>query len=433
MASDVVEVLQNLIGNACVNDGSTESGHEHRSVTYLESMLGSPTRVFEPAMGRQSALFSKGNDTGPHLMLMGHLDVVPVNPDAWSVDPFGGVVKDGMVWGRGAVDMLNVVAAMAVAYLGVDEAALRGRLSFLAVADEEAGGELGARPIVDEHWDLVGCDGLLTEIAYPSPPGSAPLLNVGEKGPHWQLAYSTGIASHGSQPYGTNNALIPLARMVAAIAESDTPVLITDAWRAFVDGLAIDTDTKSDLIDPDRVDGAIEHLAVTDPSFARYVHACTHLTMTPTILDSGGKANVVPDRGEATIDIRMLPDQDDTTVHDHFRKILGGDYDRLRFETKLSHQASSSPSTGTLVDAIAGAFEATTGSRDLLPAVTPATTDARFWRDRGVPCYGVGSFDDGIGFSDFLTMFHARDERVTVESLHRTVDLYQRIIGTYVG
>lgn len=432
IVSDPVEVLQHLIRNQCVNDGTRESGHEHRSVAYLQELLGEEGTVYEPAAGRQSVLFSKGNEDGPHLMLMGHLDVVPANPDDWSVDPFEGVVHEGMVWGRGAVDMLNIVACMAETYRAVDGASLRGRLSFLAVADEEAGGMLGAEWIVENRWDDVACDGLLTEIAYPSPPGSPPLVNVGEKGPHWQLASTTGTAGHGSQPYGTDNALVPLARMMAAISESETPVVISDDWRAFVEGLALDAPDREALVDPDRVDAAIDRLAVSDPGFARYVHACTHLTMTPTILNAGSKANVVPDRGAASIDIRLLPGQDEQTVHDHLRKILGGDYDRIRFETNVSHPANSSPVGGSLYQTIAESFEQHQGSDRLLPAVTPATTDARFWRDRGVPCYGVGSFDDGLSFSEFLGMFHARDERVTVDSLHRTVDLYRTIVGLYL-
>lgn len=432
MAIDPVDLLQGLIRNQCVNDGTPESGNEHRSVALLQEMLGEEGTVYEPAPGRQSVLFSKGRTTGPHLMLMGHLDVVPANPADWSVDPFAGVVRDGMVWGRGAVDMLNVVAAMAAAYAKADPADFQGRLSLLAVADEEAGGMLGAEWIVGHHWDDVACDGLLCEIAYPSPPGAPPLVNVGEKGPHWQLASTTGTAGHGSQPYGTDNALVPLARMMVAISEADTPVLITDEWRAFVSGLELARDDRQALVDPDRVDAAIDRLAVTDPGFARYVHACTHLTMTPTILDAGTKANVVPDRGYANIDIRMLPGQDEDTVHDHLRKILGGDYERIRFETKVSHPANSSPTRGGLYEAIRRAFAVDHGSSDVLPAVTPATTDARFWRDRGIPCYGVGAFDDGLSFSEFLGMFHARDERVTVESVYRTADLYTSIVDLYL-
>ncbi len=430
--TDVVEVLQRLIRNECVNDGTPESGHEHRSVAYLQELLGEEGTVYEPVPGRQSVLFTKGDDRGPHLLFMGHLDVVPANPDDWTVDPFGGVIKDGLVWGRGAVDMLNVVACMTEVYRDTSAGSIEGRLSFLAVADEEAGGVLGAEWIVDNHWEDVACDGLLTEIAYPSPPGSPPLINVGEKGPHWQLAFTTGTAGHGSQPHGTDNALVPLARMIAAIAESETPALISDEWRAFVAGLALDRRDRQALVDADHVDAAIDRLAVTDPGLARYVHACTHLTMTPTILQAGSKANVVPDRGAATIDIRMLPGQDEETVHDHLRKILGGDYDRIRFETKVSHLANASPMGGSFFDAITEAFRRHGGGDELLPAVTPATTDARFWRDRGVPCYGIGSFDDGLSFSEFLGMFHAKDERVTVESLHRTVDLYRTIVDTYL-
>lgn len=433
MALDVVSVCQELIRNACVNDGSVGSGHEARSVTTLQDLLGKAGKVYEPAPGRQSVLFSKGRGDGPHLMLMGHLDVVPANPEEWSVDPFGGVVEDGMVWGRGAVDMLNVMAAMTVAFDAAPASELQGTVSLLAVADEEAGGVWGAGWIVDRHWDDVRCDGLLTEIAYPSPPGVAPLVNVGEKGPFWQELTTSGTAGHASQPHGTDNALVPLARMVAAVVDAETPVVITDEWRGFVDALDISDEDRAQLVDPDHIDEAVARVAVTDPGFARYAHACTHLTMTPTILEAGTKANVIPDRGRASLDVRTLPGQDDDTVHDHLRKILGGDYERIRFDTKVAHPASSSAPAGDLYEVIRRAVAHQTGADEVVPALTPASTDARFWRERGVPSYGVGSFDDSITFSDFLGMFHARDERVSIESLHRTADLYASIIRLFLA
>lgn len=258
------------------------------------------------------------------------------------------------------------------------------------------------------------------------------MINVGEKGPYWQELHTTGVAGHASQPYGTTNALVPLARMVEAVVAAETPIVITEEWRQFVAGLNLDSQDQADLVDQDRVDAAISRLAVTDPGFARYIHACTHLTLTPTILTGGSKANVVPDRASASLDIRTLPGQDDDTVHDHLRKILGGDYDSIRFETKVAHPANASAATGTLYEAITAALAEQTGSAEVLPALTPAATDARFWRERGVPCFGVGAFDDAIGFSDFLSMFHARDERVGVESVRRTTELYRRIIRTFL-
>ena len=168
-AAEVSALLVQLIRNACVNDGTPDSGAEVRSVETLADYLGERGLEFEPHPGRRSSLYRvPGTDpTAPSLMLMGHLDVVPVTEEGWSRDPFVGERHDGFVWGRGAVDMLNQTAAMAAVFrrhLRGEERRLPGDLLFLAVADEEAGGRLGARWLVEQHWDEVACDYLLTEI-----------------------------------------------------------------------------------------------------------------------------------------------------------------------------------------------------------------------------------------------------------------------------
>jgi len=154
----VVALLQQLIRNRCVNDGTRESGDEYRSVATLADFFGSAGTVVEPAPGRQSVVYRvPGLDPeAPKLLLLPHLDVVPVNMAGWSVDPFAAEISDGFVWGRGAVDMLNVTAAMAVTfkeYMSGVVPPLAGDLIFAAVADEEAAGSLGARYLVDERYD----------------------------------------------------------------------------------------------------------------------------------------------------------------------------------------------------------------------------------------------------------------------------------------
>ena len=170
---EVLELLQALIRNRCVNDGSPASGHEARSVATLEAYFGASGEVVEPAPDRQSVVYRiPGSDpAAPCLLLMGHLDVVPVTEEGWSVDPFGAEVIDGMVWGRGAVDMLNLTAAMAVVfkpYLTGESPPPPGDLVYLAVADEEEGGGLGAGWLMDHRPELIECDYVLTEVASPA-------------------------------------------------------------------------------------------------------------------------------------------------------------------------------------------------------------------------------------------------------------------------
>lgn len=439
MPETTVALLQALIQNECVNNGDPDSGFEFRSVATLQQYFGLEGRVFEPHPGRKSLLYRipGRRPEAPRLMMMGHLDVVPVSPEGWTRPPFGGVIEDGFVWGRGAVDMLNVTAAMAVVAKRLLTGELpqpTGDILFLAVADEEAGGTYGAEWIIDHHWEEVACEFLLTEIAYPAlatTDGMAAVINVGEKGPHWQMAYSEGVPGHASQPFATDNALVPMARAIAALAEADTPVIISDEWLAFVGVLDLPDELREALTDPDMVDEAVGTLAEKDEGFARYAHACTHMTVTPTILTSGTKANVIPDRAEAAFDIRTLPGQDETTVADHLAKVLGDDIERIRFVPQRSQTATSSKVGTELWEALIDAYEVHTGSRLVVPAITPAATDARFFRNRGVIAYGAGWFDDRMGFTDFLSMFHGHDERVSVASVEQTTAFLETVVERF--
>ena len=184
LLDEATGLLQGLIRNRCVNDGSVESGQEIRNADLLEGFLRTDRLVFrrfEPAPGRVSLLARlEGSDpSAPRLLLLGHTDVVPATPSAWRRDPFGGELVDGEVWGRGAADMLSSTATMAVALRELARRApMRGTLLFLAEADEEAGGALGAGWITQEAWSA-GCPHLRVSTA----DASAPLLALGDGAP----------------------------------------------------------------------------------------------------------------------------------------------------------------------------------------------------------------------------------------------------------
>lgn len=434
--TDTTDLVRQLIRNRCVNDGTAESGHEYRSVDTLQDFFGVGGRVFEPAPGRQSLLYRiPGTAGGPSLALMGHLDVVPADPDGWKRDPFGAEVVDEFVWGRGAVDMLNLTGAMAAvfrSYLAGEREPLPGDLVFLALADEEAGGEFGADSITAQHWNEVAVDYMLTEIAYPAlAPGGLPLVQVAEKGPLFQAVTTAGVPGHASQPFGTANALTVMARAIASLADAATPIAISPDWQTFVGHLPVEPALRGRLTDPDALDSALEELSASDPLLARYVHACTHLTISPTMLDAGVKVNVIPGDAHGAFDVRVLPGQDESTLAEHVRKTLGSAADRLTFEPFRNHPATSSPAAGLLWEALGDAYESLDDSRAMVPVLTPASTDARFWRTRGTVAYGAGRFDGAVGFGEFLSMFHGHDERVSIESINRTERLLSATVQAF--
>ncbi len=436
MTTEVIDLLQRLIRNACVNDGTPGSGEEHRSVATLQEFFGVEGQVFEPSPGRQSVVYRvKGEDpAAPALTLLPHLDVVPVDPSGWSVDPFAAEIVDGFVYGRGAVDMLNVTAAMAQAarpYI-TGEASLSGDLIFVGAADEEAGGIFGAKHLADNHWDLVGAPFVLTEVAYPAleyTSGPTVPVSIGEKGGYWSLLKAHGRPGHGSVPYGQDNALRKIVDALKGIFDTQMPVGISPEWVDFVSQLGLEPDLKAALTDPDRVDEAVDDLAVTDPLFARYAHALTHTTISPNRLDAGMKVNMIPDQAAAAVDIRSLPGQDRTFIESHLHKAMGHARDDIDIEPYgYDLEATVSKTDTRLWEAIADSGEDLEGHRNLLPTLMTVGTDARFWRANGSVGYGVGLFDDRMTFSEMLSLFHGHDERVSVESVLRTTALYERVL-----
>lgn len=433
MSSEVVELLRTMIRNECVNTGLPESGHEHRSVATLQEFFGVEGHVFEPAPGRQSLVYRvAGTDPeAPSLAMVPHLDVVPAEPEGWTHDPFGADIVEGFVYGRGAVDMLNIAAACAHAVRPYVRGELqpRGDVVFAAVADEEAGGMKGSYRLTRDHWDLVGVDFLLTEVAYPRIGTSRAIpVSIGEKGSFFARLKTTGVPAHGSSPYGSDNALEKMVHALHQLLAAQSPVAISSHWVDFVDGIGLPPELTDALKNPDRVDRAIDTIAETDPVFASYVHASTHLTIAANQARAGSKANIVADRAKTELDIRALPGDTRQSVDDHLRRAMGSAGESVVIESRSDNPASISSTDTTMWAAIADAVFELEGHRELIPALMPVATDARFWRKRGTAAYGVGLYDEQTGFSDLLSRFHGHDERVSIESVERTAALYERIL-----
>lgn len=435
----IVDLLSEFIRNQCVNDGTPESGQEVRSVSTIADFLGARGEIVEPKPGRQSVVYRVpgSNPESPALLLLPHLDVVPANPTGWQVDPFAAEISDGFLWGRGAIDMLNLTAAMVVVfgeYWRRDRPPLAGDLILAAVADEEAAGGLGAKHLVEERFELVDAPFVLTEVGYPalsSPRGPLYPVTVGEKGPFWTRVKSTGTPGHGSAPFGTDNALEALVAGVSRLFDAESPVTMTEEWLSLVDALGLDPDLTARLRDPEQIDNALADLAVDDPLLARYFHAITHLTISPNVVRGGIKANMIPDLATADIDVRALPGTDRAAVDGLLRKLMGSPADRLEFEPMADHPSYFSGRDNPLWAAVAAGFSDQTGSDRLQPVTTSATTDARFFRSRGAVAYGIGLYDDRMSFTEFLSLFHGHNERVSVNSLQMTVDLLRSVLDHF--
>lgn len=431
---ECTELLQVLIRNACVNDGTVGSGNESRSADVLADFLEGPgveVERFEGAPGRASLVARiEGTDPdAPTLLLMGHTDVVPANPDHWSHDPFGGELIDGEVWGRGAIDMLNLTSSMAVATRNLARGGFRprGTLVYVAVADEEANGVVGAEHLLAHEAEHVVADYVITEsggIPLPSPTGLKLPVLVGEKGLHGLRLRIGGTAGHASQPYRTDNALVTAAEIVRRIADFEPRTQIHDIWERFIGSMGYPDEITGPLLSEDGLDDVLGMLPI---SMARQFHACTHNTYAPTMLRAGSKLNVIPDAVELDLDIRTLPGQMTEDVLAELRLALGDLADAVTFETLTNDPSSRSPIDTPLWDTLSRVSKRWYPESETVPFLTVGATDARFFRRRDAVAYGFGLFSENITFEGFGTMFHGDDERIDTASLGLSVEMFEAV------
>ena len=436
--AETVDLLQQLIRNACVNDGDADSGHEGRSADLLRTVLDRPgidVQTFAARPGRESLVARiEGTDPeAPTLCLMGHTDVVPVSPDGWSRDPFGGELVDGEVWGRGAIDMLNLTASMAVAVRRLAEGGFRpkGTLIYLAVADEEAAGVWGAQHLLEHERDAVAADYVITEAGGIPIPGLGPgggvklPVTVGEKGCFWVVVTVHGTPGHGSQPYETDNALVKAAEVIRRLAEHDVPAEVTDTWRQFVGGLELPPELAEPLLDPTRIGDVLGTLPI---GMARQFHACTHTTMSTNLVRGGQKINTIPDAVELEIDVRGLPGWDRQDVEAMLTDAIGADLlDEVTIEIRFPDPATLSPVDTPLWDTLSRATKAFYADSAIIPMLMVGATDGRHFRRSGATAYGFGGFSRRMTLEDFATMFHGNDERIDIDSLALSVELWEAV------
>lgn len=441
LTGETVELLQALIRNACVNDGTPGSGEEVRNADLLETFLdgaGLDIERYASRPGRDSVVARiEGSDPdAPSLCLMGHTDVVPVSPDGWHHDPFGGELIDGEVWGRGAIDMLNLTSSMAVAFRHLARTGFRprGSLIYFGVADEEAGGTWGAEWMFDHHPDVIDADFVLTELggwSIVDDHGHRHVtVNVGEKGLAWRRLRVHGTPGHGSMPFGADNALVKAAEIVRRLTAHRTAAYIGDAWRAQVASMGLPGELAAALVDPARVFDTVATLPVP---VARMCHAQTHTTISPNVVHGGVKTNVIPDVVDLEVDIRTVPGTTREDVDAMLADVLGDLAPHVDVTVLQHGDPTQSPTDTALWDTLARRTQVAYPGAALVPGLVTGGTDARFYRERGRVAYGAGLFSPSIDFSTFGSRFHGHDERIDVDSLALATDFWIGIAQDLIG
>ena len=423
-SDDVVDLLADLIRINTSNPTHPERPAAEWVAEKLDE-VGIESQIIEAAPGRASTIARiAGSDSSrAPLLIHGHLDVVPADKDEWSVDPFAGEVKDGCVWGRGAIDMKDM-DAMTLAV--VREWARSGKqpprdIVLAFVSDEEAGGRKGAHYLVDNHPDLFAeCAEAISEVG-----GFSISLNdqariyaiqTAEKGINWLRLTANATPGHGSMVHD-DNAVTMLARAVARIGEHEWPVVVTDTVRATVEGLSEVIGTR---LDPDKPDEWLPLLG----SAARMIGATVRNTANPTMLEAGYKTNVVPSRASATVDARFVPGQEDVML-ETIDELIGEGIER---EFEVRDIAVETSFDGELVDAMCAALKAEDDGAVPVPYLMSGGTDAKSFSTLGMRCFGFSPLKLPSDF-EFMSLFHGIDERVPIDALHFGVRVLDRFLS----
>ena len=420
-------IARDLIRIDTTNWGEGRSAGETEAAHYVEAALrdlGATPQLFESEPDRVSvvARFPGRNPDKPALVVHGHLDVVPADPANWSVDPFGGVVQDGMLWGRGAVDMKNMDAMMLTALGDViaEHGAPERDLVVAYFADEEAGGLLGAHHVVSNHPEVfAGATAAISEVGGYSvtlDDRRAYLLQTGEKALMWIKLVARGTAAHGSHVI-RDNAVTKVAAAVARIGSEEWPVRLSATTESMVTEIARFLGVDPTVTGPDEI-------ALATGSASRFIHAALHTTTNPTVLRAGYKHNVIPDAAEALIDVRCLPGDEDTVLA-RVHELAGDDV-----EVVMSHRdiGMEQDFGGPLVDAVRDVLGRHDPGAPVLPYLLSGGTDNKALSTLGIAGYGFVPLQLPAGI-DFPAMFHGVDERVPLESLA----FGRRVLGDLLG
>lgn len=430
---EILEHYSNLIRI----DTSSPPGNETKAAEYLKGVLereGIPAQIYELEHGRGNVLARlKGNGSKRPFLIMGHLDVVGVQREKWTVDPFVALRKDGYIYGRGSIDDKDKVttALMTVLLLKRLKIPLDRDVIFLGEAGEEGGANVGIGFMVNQHWDEIASEYAITEGGTAmSRDGKVRTVEIAttEKVPRGVRLVAHGQAGHGSRPR-LDNPLAHLAAAVAKVAANQPPMRLNDTTRTYFERLATVSepeaaDRYNHLSDPARS-------AAIQAYFAE--HELTHYSIlrtsvVPTILKAGFRSNVIPSEAEATLDIRALPDENMPKFYEWLKKLI----DNPAVEIVQNRGGGREPGAPSRIDnAMFRAFEA--AQREMfpeaitLPAMLTGATDNAQLRARGVQAYGFGPIIDekevaGGGGA------HGDDERLKEDSLYKEVQFIWRSV-----
>ncbi len=408
------ELLQRLIRFNTVNP----PGNEAAAQEYLRGLLetaGFECELLSSVPGRPNLIGRlPGRSDGPRLAYLGHVDTVLATPSEWTVDPWSGELRDGCVWGRGALDMKSQVAAEVAAACALAEEGWRpesGELLLVLTADEEAGAEHGAKFLCEQVPDKVRCDLIVNEgggDAFEFDGRRFYGVCVAEKGVFRFRVTTDGRAGHASIPRIGDNALTKMAPILGAMRERQPSLEPSAEPEAFLAALGVEVD--GDL------EGAVQRVAAIDPRVAVLFEPMLGVTLTPTMISASEKINVIPSQAVLNVDCRVPPGLGEEHARMRIEEVLGTDGHRVTFgETVIGNR---SPVDTELMGHIREFLAREDPSAEVAPTVLPGFTDSRWFREAFPECVAYGFFPQrAMDLFEAAPLVHGADERIPVEDL----------------
>jgi acetylornithine deacetylase/succinyl-diaminopimelate desuccinylase-like protein len=446
LADDTLRILRDLIRL----DTSNPPGNEIIAAEYVAKLLreeaGVEPVVIETAPQRGNAIARlKGNGNAAPILLYSHTDVVPVEREHWTVDPFGGELRDGMVFGRGALDMKGIGAMQMAVFIAIAKQQAAGQITLnrdlilAATADEETDTNQGIGILVDQHPDLLRAEFALSEFGghsmyvgnrtfYP--------VQTAEKGNVWMRMAAHGRPGHASVPHG-ENAVVFLAQAIEKLARARLPMRITPTARAYIAGLADGIGGGQGIalrawMDMEALHEVPVSRLLNDASLAAELHAITHNTVVPTGVRGGYKTNVIPSCVDATLDCRTLPGYSPDALLAELGNVLGEQMQHLEFMIDSAGEAIEFPIDTPMFKTISRHLKRHDPHAIPLPYMLTGATDAKHVARLGAICYGFSPMQLTQG-ENFFDLVHGHDERVAASALAWGARVLFDVVGDTVS
>jgi len=407
-------------------------GNEIEGANFLKHVLEKESfecNIFESIKDRGNIVTRlKGTGEAPSLLLLSHIDVVPVDEDRWEYHPFSGELVDNNIWGRGALDCksLGIAELMVMLLLKRERINLKGDVVLAATADEEAGGVFGAEWMVKEKFPLIktdcvinegGGDGILTDKGYVF------LCQTAEKGIYWMRLKFKGRPGHGSMPH-EDNCIVKMAKAINIISSYSSPTKVNDVVEKFVEGFGID----KKVFDPNLSKQILK--AIKDKKMTYWINAMMRNTFSPNVVKGGKKTNVIPSECYLEVDSRVLPGYEPEYALEELRKLLK---DIVEFDVEIIQESipSQSPIQSPLYKLLEETIKKWNLKAKLIPFMQVGGTDSRFFREKGIPAYGFGPLLIDGPYGEFLEMVHGHNEKISTDNLLFMIKMLWNVVTEF--